>query len=485
MIRFLLNDREVTLADFDPQTTVLDWLRQEQGLCGTKEGCASGDCGACTVVVAEAGQDGLVYQSMNSCIAFLGSLHGRQVITVEHLADDTVLHPVQQAMVDLHGSQCGYCTPGFVMSLFALSKSSEDADSRSPLHRVHDWLGGNLCRCTGYRPIIDAAMTVIQGPAEDRFDRQSMATQEALRSIAAKGSSETGGNRFLIPSSVTELGEALADYPTARLLAGGTDLALDVTQGLRSLEKIILLDRVPEMKTVVTENDALTVGAAVSLTACRDIFAGHYPAIDELLGRFGSRQVRNQGTLGGNIANASPIGDLPPVMLALGADVCLQSRRGSRNMPLDGFFLGYRKTALDSGEFVRSIRIPLPTEGQFFRVYKVSKRLDDDISAVCIAINLMLETSAEQTRVVSARIGVGGMAAIPKRAPGCERELCDKPFIPSVIEAAAKALAEEFEPIDDARASAGYRTRVAQNLLKRCFLEWQGADGPLRVSNVR
>jgi xanthine dehydrogenase small subunit len=484
VIRFLLNDREVTLEDFDPQTTVLDWLRLEQGLCGTKEGCASGDCGACTVVVAEAATDGLAYRVINSCITFVGALHGRQLITVEHLADGDSLHPTQQAMVDHHGSQCGYCTPGFVMSLFALSKQPRDAGSTATVDEVHDSLGGNLCRCTGYRPIVDAALDVTRRPVNDRFDQRAAHTRAALCNLSADNCGKPGHGRFRIPGDIGELIRNVDEQPGARLLAGGTDLALEVTQGLQSLDQLILLDRVAELKEVRVTDDALALGAAVSLSDCRDAFFAHYPAAGELLDRFGSRQVRNQGTVGGNIANASPIGDLPPVLLALGAELRLQHRQDIRALSLDEFFTGYRQTALSEAEFIRDIRVPLPVSGQFFRVYKVSKRMDDDISAVCLAINLVFETGKPGARVVSARIGAGGMAAIPKRAVACESALTGRKFDEQAVEAAAEAMVEEFEPIDDARASASYRIRVARNLLQRCLLEWQGGKFPVRVTDV-
>ena len=484
LIRFLLNDQEVSLADFDPQTTVLDWLRQERGLCGTKEGCASGDCGACTVVIAEGTEEGLDYRSVNSCITFLGALHGRQLITVEHLADGESLHPVQQAMVDFHASQCGYCTPGIVMSLFALSHRERVTGSAHGLHEVHDWLGGNLCRCTGYRPIVEAAMASLDAGADDRFERRSATTLAMLRRLDGGVDRDAGSDRFLVPRNIHQLVDAIEENPGARLLAGGTDLALEVTQGLNTLERLILLDRVSEMRRVEVVEDTLSLGAAVTLTDCREVFARYYPPVDDLLGRFGSRQVRNQGTLGGNVANASPIGDLPPVLLALGAEIRLQGRQGSRRMPLDEFFLGYRSTALVAGEVLRDIQVPLPAPHQFFRVYKVSKRMDDDISAVCLAVNLLFDGPGADAEVVSARIGVGGMAAIPRRAGACEGELTGRPFDEASLGAASDALDREFEPIDDARASAGYRARVARNLLRRCLLERQSGDFPLRVTDV-
>ncbi len=490
MIRFLLNDQEITLSGFAAQNTVLDWLRKERGLCGTKEGCASGDCGACTVVVVELAGEGLVYRSINSCITFLGALHGRQLIAVEHLADGECLHPVQQAMVDHHGSQCGFCTPGFVMSLFALGKQPPSSGERERRDAIHEHLDGNLCRCTGYRPIIDAALASTAPTAPDRFDRQSCTTRATLKRIRSEdgdragGGNMTGAPGFLIPRDVAELSRAYLEHPGARLLGGGTDLALEVTQALKTLERIILLDRVTELQQVTQSGGWLTVGAAVSLSRCLELFATGYPAVAALLRRFGSRQVRNAGTLGGNIANASPVGDLPPVLLALGAGVTLQRGDEQRSLSLDDFFLDYRVTALEQGEFVRSVSLPLPAPGQFFRVYKVAKRIDDDISAVCLAVNLALEGEGQDAVIRRARIGVGGMAAMPMRAPACETAMAGKPFNEATAAAAADAIAEEFHPIDDVRASATYRIALARNLFRRCLLEFRGGGFPLQVTDV-
>jgi xanthine dehydrogenase small subunit len=481
VIQFLLNRQLRTEHNLDPNLTVLQYLREHLGKRGTKEGCGTGDCGACTVVLGELvsqpdGTPALRYRSINACLAFVASLHGKQLITVEDLKHQGKLHSVQQAMVDCHGSQCGYCTPGFVMSLFALQKNCPGAATPA----IHEALGGNLCRCTGYRPIVEAAAQACAVPTPDAFDAQQAATLAQLQAIAAQAPGELAGSgaHCLIPTTVEALAAAYLANPQARLFAGGTDLALEVTQQHRPLGSMIYLGHVAALRHVVVHADQLTFGAAAPLTDCYAALAGDYPDFGALLHRFAALQVRNQGTLGGNIANGSPIGDAPPLLLALGACVVLRQGDQARTLALDEFFLNYRVTALRPGEFIEQVLVPRPRAGAWLRAYKVSKRLDDDISAVCAAFNL----TVTHGRVEQVRIAYGGMAATPRRATACEAALQGQPWASASVEAACQALAQDFTPLSDLRASSQYRLLVAQNLLRKCLIETLTPDMPTRVA---
>ncbi|HKS13761.1 MAG TPA: xanthine dehydrogenase small subunit [Pseudomonas sp.] len=481
MIQFLVNQELRSEHALDPNMTVLQYLREHLGKPGTKEGCASGDCGACTVVVGELspdeqGQEGLRYRSLNACLTFVSSLHGKQLISVEGLKHQGQLHSVQQAMADCHGSQCGFCTPGFVMSLFALQKNSEGHD----LHRAQEALAGNLCRCTGYRPILAAAEQSCRQPCKDQFTEQQAQTIARLKAIAPQETGElnSGDKRCLVPLTVADLADLYSSHPEARLLAGGTDLALEVTQMHKALPVMIYVGHVAELKRVDRGSTHIEIGAATSLTDCHAALSADYPDFGELLHRFASLQIRNQGTLGGNIGNASPIGDSPPLLIALDARIVLRQGERQRTLALEDYFIDYRITARQDSEFIEKIIVPRASSEWAFRAYKVSKRLDDDISAVCAAFNLRIEDGV----VSGARVAFGGMAAIPKRARACEAALLGKPWNQSTLERACQALAEDFTPLSDFRASKEYRLLTAQNLLRKYFIELQTPHIETRVT---
>ncbi len=476
MIQFLLNRELRTEHALDPNVTVLNYLREHVGKTGTKEGCASGDCGACTVVVGELDGDRVRYRTLNSCLTFVSSLHGKQLITVEDLKHQGKLHSVQQAMVDCHGSQCGFCTPGFIMSLFALQKNSSGYDKGATMEA----LAGNLCRCTGYRPIIDAAEQACCQKQPDQFDAFESNTVAQLQAIAPRETAElnSGDKRCLVPLTVADLADLYAANPEARLLAGGTDLALEVTQFHRELPVMIYVGHIEDMKRIEVTDKDIEIGAAAALSDCYEALSREYPDFGELLHRFASLQIRNQGTLGGNIGNASPIGDAPPLLIALGAQIALRQGNTRRILPLQDYFLDYKVTARQEAEFIEKIIVPRAQANQAFRAYKVSKRLDDDISAVCAAFNLTIVDGV----VRDARIAFGGMAAIPKRASACEAALVGSAWYPGVIERACNALGEDFTPLSDFRASKEYRLLTAQNLLRKFFLEQQSPEVETRVT---
>ena len=476
-IRFLLDDNVHEVTDVAPTTTVLNYLREYLQRTGTKEGCAEGDCGACTVVVAEPDTQGVRFRSINSCIQFLPTLNGKALYTVESLKkiSNGGLHPVQQAMVDCHGSQCGFCTPGFVMSLFALYRNSAGPTR----DEIDDALSGNLCRCTGYQPIIRAALRMYDY-GQDLVDEAELGRRldkirpgESLQLSVENSSRIEARDWYFAPAGLSELADLLVRYPGATILAGGTDIGLWVTKEYRDLPVIIYIGQVGDLDYIDETADRLEIGAAVSLTDAFAVLDKHYPDMFEIMRRFASPPIRNAGTLCGNIANGSPIGDTMPALISLGAVLVL--RRGSqvRELPLDEFYPGYRETALQESEFVQAVQVPLRRGGGVhFRSYKIAKRYDQDISAVCGAYYLRLESGV----VADARICYGGMAAVPQRARQCEDSLRGRHWDQATVEAAIKAMVEDYQPLTDMRATSGYRRRVAGNLLKRFYLETTGVE---------
>lgn len=478
-VRFVLDDEIVELDNVPPTMTVLEYLRDVRGRTGTKEGCAEGDCGACTIVLGELADEGsrIDYRAVNSCIRFLPTIDGKELVTVESLQPSRdSLHPVQQAMVDEHASQCGFCTPGFVMSLFGLYLN-EPTPSRE---EVVTALSGNLCRCTGYRPIIDAgcAMSSYPQPVKwSRDDAQSVARVTRLRDLQSDAALSYSG--FAAPTSVDDLAAILERQPESLLLAGGTDVGLWVTKQLRDLPPIIYIGAVPELKEMRAIGPSVRIGAAVSLTDAWRLLTALRPTLKELALRFASPPVCNAGTLCGNIANGSPIGDSMPILLALGAEVELRRGAQSRRVPLDEFYLGYQRKDLQPGEFVVAAWIPLLPGGVHIAGYKVSKRFDQDIAAVCAGFMVELEGD----RVESARLGFGGMAAIPARARKAEAALLGKAWCAETVEAAVAALHDDFEPLSDLRASREYRLLAAGQLLRRFYRESVG-NAPLSLRTL-
>jgi xanthine dehydrogenase small subunit len=492
-VRFLLNGERVDVAGLSPQTTLLEYLRDERRLTGTKEGCAEGDCGACTVVLVERAGEALAWKPINACIRLLPSVDAKAVFTIESLKSDRgELHPVQQALVECHASQCGFCTPGFAMSLFGLYRTA-NAPSREG---IRDALSGNLCRCTGYRPIVDAAQRMYALPPASGWrgpgvaaDGGPIVTAEDARlagqlAMLARDDGfeyEHAGRRWSAPRSVEALAHACKARPEAHIVAGMTDVALQVTKQHRELTDVIYVGDVAGLATVRERAAGIEIGAAVSLTDALPTLDRVWPELHEAWQRFASVPIRNGATLVGNVANGSPIGDAMPILLALDAIVVLRSAAGEREVAVDAFYPAYRQTAREPGEFIAAVRIPRRPSDLALRAYKISKRHDQDISAVfaCVAMTLANDV------VRRVRIGCGGVAATPVRARQTEDLLTGRRWDGAAVERAAQALAGEFAPIDDMRASAGYRRIVLGNLLRRFWLETAGATtAPVRVDAI-
>jgi xanthine dehydrogenase small subunit len=464
-VAFLLNGTPVRVTGESPTRTLLDWLRETRGLSGTKEGCNEGDCGACTVMVTDEGGS----KALNACILFLPQLDGKAVRTVEGIAGpDGAMHPVQEAMVAHHGSQCGFCTPGFVVSMaVAHLNGATDHD---------DQLAGNLCRCTGYAPIIRAAKAAEGAPVPDWMTTDWDFLSAQISSGGPGGEAPPAFGVFT-PRDSDELADWYLANPDATLIAGATDVGLWVTKQLRDLAPVAFLNGVEDLKGIEVQGGQLHVGACVTIAALRAAVADRLPSFAELLRRYASEQVRNAATIGGNIANGSPIGDGPPALIALGATLHLRRGDEMRSLPLEDFFLDYRKQDRRPGEFVAGVSFPETAPA--LRCYKISKRFDQDISAVCGCFNVTVEGG----RVTAARIAFGGMAGIPKRAALAEAALIGKDWTEATVNAAAQAMAGDFTPLSDMRSSSAYRMQVAQNLLRRYFHDLQGtAVSVLEVS---
>ncbi len=488
-LRFIRRGQPAALHDVPPDRTLLEVLREDLGCTGTKEGCGEGDCGACTVVLGEERHGKLHYSAVNSCIRLAHSVDGMALWTVEDLAEDPLirpagpapsaekaitLHPAQEAMVQCHGSQCGFCTPGFVMSLFGMYQNHVCQGQPITRELAQEELSGNLCRCTGYRPILDAAQQMAALPP--------VAVDEAqlLRQLALLQAPEADGTAYLAPTTLPALLAARAAHPGAQVVAGCTDVGLWVTKMHKQYAQILDVTRAAELLQLDEDAQHITIGAAVSLTDAFAALTRQWPQLHSFATRFAGLPVRNSGTLGGNVANGSPIGDSMPLLIALRAQIVLASTRGERMLALEDLYTGYRQNVMVADELLVRIVVPRPGVTEALRAYKISKRFDDDISAVCLVINLDIEAGV----VRRASIGAGGVAATPARAQQTEAALTGQPWSAETVQKAADALQAEFSPISDMRASGAYRRTVLASLLQRFWLESQGQDA-VSVENFR
>ena len=480
-MHFLLNQNSTPtdLGEINPNMTVLEWLRASQ-LVGTKEGCASGDCGACTAVVGELTIKDKIkvveYKSINTCIALAFSLIGKHLITVEGLKEGEVLHPVQKAMVIENGSQCGFCTPGFVMSMFAMYHNEDTVN----LPKINEALSGNLCRCTGYKPIIAAAFSLFNEESEKPLDYYQKNQEKIIKSLISINDNENislifkGDKNNLsydAPSNADELASILINNDSAKIVAAGTDLNLEITQSLNEFSHIVSVNGVKELQVINDGEFELEIGSAVSYQRATSSLVKYWPDLEAYLHRFASLPIKNWATIGGNIANASPIGDMPPVLIALEAKLKLRRESKVRIIALEDFFVTYKKTALEKGEFIESIIIPKPDKNDHLLAHKISKRFEDDISAVCMAINVRLNDDLPS----SVKIALGGMSGIPQRALGLEKVVLDHWNDENIAQLAYGAIKNEFSPLDDVRASSEYRLKVSANLVKKSILILKGA----------
>ncbi len=463
-IQFVHNNKIFKIKNPDPNKTILDFIRNDLKKTGTKEGCAEGGCGACTVVLGELKEKKIIYKSINSCISFLPIIDQKQLILIENLSvQKNKLHPIQNAMVKFHGSQCGFCTPGFVMSMFAMYKNFSNFNDET----INETLSGNLCRCTGYRPIIDAAKSLNSKNHDDHFKKNEKKIVNLLKQIKERDIEISYKDRkYFAPKSLSNLKKIIKENHNTKFLNGGTDLSLEVTKERGDIKKIISLNSVKELKFVKITKNFIEVGSGVSLYEFQNLIKSYYSDFYNILKRYGSVQIRNVGTLGGNIVTASPIGDSLPLLLSLDSKIKIQTLKKIITIPLNEFFLSYRKTKLKKREFLYSIKIPINKQNHF-KAYKISRRFDDDISSVCASFNFLIKKNV----IVKANIAYGGMSEIPKRAYTIEKALINSTFSEETFFKAKNLIDKDFSPIDDMRASKNYRVDVAKNLIMKFFYE--------------
>ena len=462
-IQFLLNNKIYKIKNPDPNKTILSYVRDDLKKTGTKEGCAEGGCGACTIVLGELNKNKIIYKAINACISFLPILNGKQLILVEDLTNDNKLHPVQEAMVKFHGSQCGFCTPGFTMSLFSMHKNFKSINNQI----IDEALSGNLCRCTGYRPIIDAAKSLNNKKDQDQFKKNKNQTISLLRKIKNVDLEiNNRGKKYFAPKKIINLKKILKKFPNAKILSGGTDLSLEVTKLRKELKTIISLNSIEKLNFIKKTKNSIEIGATTSLIDFQNFIKKYFVDFYDILKRYGSIQIRNVGTIAGNIATASPIGDTLPLLLTLDAKVVVQGLKQTKVFSLNEFFISYRKTKLKKGEFIYSIKIPI-NKDNIFKAYKISKRFDDDISSVCGSFSFLIK----KNKITKAKIAYGGMSEIPKRASAIEKRLINSEFSENSFSKAIDLINKDFSPLDDMRASSHYRLAVAKNLLLKAFYE--------------
>ena len=460
-IDFILNDELIKINNVDTNVSVLNYLRIDKRLTGTKEGCASGDCGACTAIIAELTNNKLEYKAINTCIMFLYSLHGKQLITVEHLSNSK-LHPVQQSMVDNHGSQCGFCTPGFVMSMFGMYKDKVKPSNQN----IDEYLAGNLCRCTGYNSIKKAAKKMYSYGRKDKFSKNENKIIKLLKKIKHNDILiSKNNNKFYIPLNLKNLIQYTQNNKQYKFVTGGTDIALEVTKKNNNINPLIYLGNNKDLNYIKIKRNYINIGSATPINKIIPILKKYYPSFADMFDRYGSTQIRNVASIGGNLGSASPIGDSLPALLALNAKLILQSKN-QRLLDIKDFFKAYRKTALKNKEFIKEIRIPI-LKSHIFKCYKISKRIDDDISSLFVAYLMKLKNNI----IIDINIAYGGMDSIPNFAFKTQKYLIGKEFNLKNIDKSKQMIEKDFTPLTDVRASSTYRKLVSKNLMDRLFLE--------------